>query len=64
MVEGTVSRLAQDLIRQKGVTLLINVKASVMDYVARLTQGFVLTSRDQVNPGVLCTCRELAAARQ
>jgi len=48
LVQGSVAKIAQDMLFDLGVTLVINVKASVMKRVARLTQGDLLTSVDQL----------------
>ncbi|XP_064646018.1 1-phosphatidylinositol 3-phosphate 5-kinase-like isoform X3 [Lineus longissimus] len=46
MVERTVSRIAQDFILESGITLVLNVKPSVMERVARFTQAEVVHSID------------------
>ena len=48
LVQGSVAKVAQDMLFDLGVTLVINVKNSVMSRVARLTQGDLLTSVDQL----------------
>ena len=48
LVQGSVAKIAQDMLFDLGVTLVINVKASVMKRVSRLTQGDLLTSVDQL----------------
>ncbi|GAB6019595.1 1-phosphatidylinositol-3-phosphate 5-kinase [Chamberlinius hualienensis] len=46
LVESTVSRIAQNFFLDADITLLLNVKSSVMNRVARLTNAHVLTSVD------------------
>lgn len=46
IVEKTVARLAQDFLLDHGITLVINVKPSVMERIARCTQGVVCDSVD------------------
>lgn len=46
IVEKTVARLAQEFLLDHGVTLVINVKPSVMERIARCTQGVMCDSVD------------------
>ncbi|XP_076363235.1 1-phosphatidylinositol 3-phosphate 5-kinase fab1 isoform X2 [Tachypleus tridentatus] len=46
LVEKTVSRLAQEMLLDAGITLVINVKPTVMDRVARCTQASIISSVD------------------
>ncbi|XP_021945128.2 1-phosphatidylinositol 3-phosphate 5-kinase isoform X2 [Folsomia candida] len=46
IVEKTVSRLAQKFMLELGITLVINVKPSIMERVGRLTQGVIWESAD------------------
>lgn len=48
MVQGSIAKSAQDMLFELGVTLVINVKLSVLKRVARLTQGDLLISVDQL----------------
>ncbi|XP_041857069.1 1-phosphatidylinositol 3-phosphate 5-kinase isoform X3 [Melanotaenia boesemani] len=48
LVEKTVSRIAQDMLLEHGITLVINVKAQVLDRVSRMTQGDLVMSMDQL----------------
>ena len=48
LVQGSVAKIAQDMLFDLGVTLVINVKESVIRRVSRLTQGDLLTSVDQL----------------
>jgi len=48
MVQGSIAKIAQDMLFELGVTLVINVKLSVLKRVARLTQGDLLISVDQL----------------
>ncbi|XP_055021773.1 1-phosphatidylinositol 3-phosphate 5-kinase isoform X2 [Boleophthalmus pectinirostris] len=48
LVEKTVSRIAQDMLLEHGITLVINVKAQVLERVSRMTQGDLVLSMDQL----------------
>ncbi|XP_028663874.2 1-phosphatidylinositol 3-phosphate 5-kinase isoform X2 [Erpetoichthys calabaricus] len=48
LVEKTVSRIAQDMLLEQGITLVINVKPQVLDRVSRMTQGDLVMSMDQL----------------
>ncbi|KAM7407006.1 hypothetical protein PAMA_002968 [Pampus argenteus] len=48
LVEKTVSRIAQDMLLEHGITLVINVKPRVLDRVSRMTQGDLVMSMDQL----------------
>uniref|UniRef100_A0A8D0DAE2 1-phosphatidylinositol 3-phosphate 5-kinase n=1 Tax=Sander lucioperca TaxID=283035 RepID=A0A8D0DAE2_SANLU len=48
LVEKTVSRIAQDMLLEHGITLVINVKSQVLDRVSRMTQGDLVMSMDQL----------------
>ncbi|KAM4609219.1 1-phosphatidylinositol 3-phosphate 5-kinase isoform 3-T3 [Polymixia lowei] len=48
LVEKTVSRIAQDMLLEHGITLVINVKPQVLDRVRRMTQGDLVMSMDQL----------------
>ena len=48
LVQGSVAKIAQDMLFDLGITLVINVKESVMRRVSRLTQGDLLVSVDQL----------------
>ncbi|XP_067371389.1 1-phosphatidylinositol 3-phosphate 5-kinase isoform X4 [Channa argus] len=48
LVEKTVSRIAQDLLLEHGITLVINVKPQVLDRVSHMTQGDLVMSMDQL----------------
>lgn len=48
LVEKTVSRIAQDMLLEHGITLVINVKPQVLDRVSRMTQGDLVLSMDQL----------------
>lgn len=57
LVEKTVSRIAQELLLEAGITLVLNVKESVMQRVARSTMADLVTSIDSlVNAPVLGKC--------
>lgn len=46
MVQRNVSRLAQDLLRQQGVTLVHNVKQSILERLSRCTDADLVTNVD------------------
>ncbi|KAM9342605.1 1-phosphatidylinositol 3-phosphate 5-kinase isoform 2-T2 [Pholidichthys leucotaenia] len=48
LVEKTVSRIAQEMLLEHGITLVINVKSKVLDRVRRMTQGDLVMSMDQL----------------
>ncbi|XP_061917546.1 1-phosphatidylinositol 3-phosphate 5-kinase-like isoform X1 [Entelurus aequoreus] len=48
LVEKTVSRIAQDMLLEHGITIVINVKPQVLDRVSRMTQGDLVVSMDQL----------------
>ncbi|XP_070364594.1 1-phosphatidylinositol 3-phosphate 5-kinase isoform X9 [Equus asinus] len=48
LVEKTVSRIAQDLLLEHGITLVINVKSQVLERISRMTQGDLVMSMDQL----------------
>ncbi|KAM9851258.1 1-phosphatidylinositol 3-phosphate 5-kinase [Aulostomus maculatus] len=48
LVEKTVSRIAQDMLLEHGITLVINVKPQVLDRVSQMTQGDLVMSMDQL----------------
>ncbi|XP_064832829.1 1-phosphatidylinositol 3-phosphate 5-kinase-like isoform X2 [Oncorhynchus masou masou] len=48
LVEKTVSRIAQALLLEHGITLVINVKPQVLDRVSHMTQGDLVMFMDQL----------------
>ncbi|CAB1347044.1 unnamed protein product [Coregonus sp. 'balchen'] len=48
LVERTVSRIAQDMLLEHGIALVINVKPQVLYRVSRMTQGDLVMSMDQL----------------
>ncbi|XP_028292935.1 1-phosphatidylinositol 3-phosphate 5-kinase isoform X2 [Gouania willdenowi] len=48
LVEKTVSRIAQEMLLQHGITLVVNVKPQVLDRVSHMTQGDLVMSMDQL----------------
>lgn len=50
LVERTVSRLAQDILLAEGVSLALNVKFQVLQRLARLSQGSIISSVDSMLP--------------
>ncbi|XP_062584452.1 1-phosphatidylinositol 3-phosphate 5-kinase-like isoform X2 [Saccostrea cucullata] len=51
VVENTVSRLAQEFLLQEGITLIFNVKMSVLERLARFTQACIVPSIDSIVSG-------------
>ncbi|VVC36576.1 Hypothetical protein CINCED_3A016117 [Cinara cedri] len=59
MVHKCVSRIAQELFNQNGVTLVLNVKESVLERIARCTGAEILPSVDaHMGKPVLGTCEQ------
>ena len=46
LVEKSVAHLAQELLKEKGVSLAVNVKMKVLERLARMTQGSLIESVD------------------
>ncbi len=58
LVHRNVSRLAQESLNASGITLVLNVKMSVMERIARCTNADILTTVDaHVGTTNLGTCR-------
>lgn len=58
LVHRNVSRLAQEFLLALRVTLVLNVKASVLERVARCTQADIVTSVDaHIGRPLLGTCK-------
>jgi 1-phosphatidylinositol-3-phosphate 5-kinase len=58
LVHRNVSRLAQEFLLDRRVTLVLNVKASVLERVARCTQADIVTSVDaHIGRPQLGTCK-------
>ncbi|KAF5269883.1 hypothetical protein FQR65_LT05681 [Abscondita terminalis] len=58
LVQKNVSRLAQDLLRDQGMTLVLNVKQPVLERLARCTQADLVTSMDaHIGRPRLGTCK-------
>lgn len=49
IVQRSVARIAQDLLIENGITLVTNMKPSVIDRIARSTAGHQLVSLDQLS---------------
>lgn len=59
LVQKSVSRIAQELFNQMGVTLVLNVKVSVLERIACCTGAEILTSVDaHMGKPVLGTCQQ------
>ncbi|XP_050432860.1 putative 1-phosphatidylinositol 3-phosphate 5-kinase isoform X2 [Adelges cooleyi] len=59
LVQKSVSRIAQELFNQMGVTLVLNVKTSILERIARCTGAEILTSVDaHMGKPVLGTCQQ------
>uniref|UniRef100_A0A1Y1N0Y2 1-phosphatidylinositol-3-phosphate 5-kinase n=1 Tax=Photinus pyralis TaxID=7054 RepID=A0A1Y1N0Y2_PHOPY len=58
LVQRNVSRLAQDLLLAQGMTLVLNVKQTVLERLARCTQADLVTSMDaHIGRPRLGTCK-------
>lgn len=58
LVQRNVSRLAQDILRDQGVTLVLNVKQRILERVARCTEADIVTSVDScIGRPRLGTCK-------
>lgn len=58
LVQRNVSRLAQDLLRDQGMTLVLNIKQNVLERLARCTQADLVTSMDaHIGRPRLGTCK-------
>ncbi|RZB49897.1 1-phosphatidylinositol 3-phosphate 5-kinase [Asbolus verrucosus] len=59
LVHRNVSRLAQDLLRQHGITLVHNVKQTILDQLARCTEADLVTAVDaHIGRPRLGTCKK------
>lgn len=59
LVQKSVSRIAQELFNLMGVTLVLNVKATVLERISRCTGAEILTSVDaHMGKPVLGTCQQ------
>lgn len=59
LVQKSVSRIAQELFNLMGITLVLNVKTSVLERIARCTGAEILTSVDaHMGKPVLGTCQQ------
>jgi 1-phosphatidylinositol-3-phosphate 5-kinase len=56
LVEKNVSLIAQEMLSEKGITLLVNVKPHVLQMVSRLTGATILQSTDHVSAANLGIC--------
>lgn len=54
LVHRSVSRLAQDKLRESGVTLVLNVKLSVLERVARCTGANII---DNIDAHIATRCK-------
>ncbi|XP_017776695.1 PREDICTED: 1-phosphatidylinositol 3-phosphate 5-kinase [Nicrophorus vespilloides] len=59
IVQKNVSRLAQDLLREQGVTLVINVKQKILERISRCTQADIISPVDvHIGRPRLGTCKK------
>lgn len=65
LVQRTVSRLAQDMLREHGLTLVYNVKEDVLERIARCTNAELVQSIDaHIGPKpLLGTCKTFSIQR-
>ncbi|GJQ83295.1 putative translation initiation factor IF-2, N-terminal region [Trypoxylus dichotomus] len=58
LVERNVARLAQDILREQGVTLVLNVKQRILDSLSRCTQATLVASVDShIGKPILGSCK-------
>ncbi|XP_048579850.1 1-phosphatidylinositol 3-phosphate 5-kinase isoform X3 [Nematostella vectensis] len=57
LVEKTVSRLAQEMLLQHGISLALNVKPAVIERVSRCTKAETLRSMEQLSRPRLGSCQ-------
>nr|CCA15676.1 phosphatidylinositol3phosphate 5kinase putative [Albugo laibachii Nc14]CCA16260.1 phosphatidylinositol3phosphate 5kinase putative [Albugo laibachii Nc14] len=64
-VGRTVSRVAQEMLRDRGIAVVLNVKRSILERIARHTNARVLSSTDHVDQAdpnhVIGTCKSFIA---
>lgn len=58
MVEKGVARFALDLLREKGVSVVLNVKASVMERLSRCLGTRIVASVESLQANSIGFCRE------
>ncbi|XP_028393496.1 1-phosphatidylinositol 3-phosphate 5-kinase-like isoform X2 [Dendronephthya gigantea] len=58
LVEKTVSRLAQDMLLQRGISVILNINPKLMSRISRCVNGDVLLSLDQGSRPRLGTCKK------
>lgn len=56
LAQCTVSRIAQELLFEAGITVIVNVKRSVMERIARSTEADIVYSIDQLMQANLGRC--------
>lgn len=58
LVERNVARVAQDILREKGVTLVLNVKQRILDILSKCTQATLVASVDShIGTPTLGSCK-------
>eukprot|EP00794_Sanderia_malayensis_P017724 gene17724-19496_t len=57
LVEKTVARVAQDMLRACGITIVHNIKSNVMENISRCTGAVILQSIEQVSRPRLGSCQ-------
>lgn len=58
MVHRNVSRIAQDILRNKNITLVLNVKSSVLERIAKCAKADLVTAIDaHMGRSKMATCK-------
>ncbi|KAL3149135.1 hypothetical protein ABBQ32_001972 [Trebouxia sp. C0010 RCD-2024] len=58
LVEKSVARYAQELLLQKGISVVLNVKRSLLNRLARCTEAQVASSVEDLNNHCIAFCKE------
>lgn len=56
LVEKSVSRFAQDYLLAKGISLVLNIKRSILEHIARCTGAQVVPSIDHLSSSMVGYC--------
>jgi 1-phosphatidylinositol-3-phosphate 5-kinase len=64
LVEKSVSRIAQDMLLHAGISLMVNVKRSVLERISRVTGYRILSSVDETDvPNASGACKSASITR-
>ncbi|DBA97431.1 hypothetical protein WJX77_010396 [Trebouxia sp. C0004] len=58
LVEKSVARYAQELLLQKGISVVLNVKRSLLNRLARCTEAQIASSVEDLNNHCIAFCKE------